>query len=930
MTTKAINETDELEIKVALIADEYSARIARGESPDVDALAAHVPGSERTVREVLHTLQMMHRATSPSHLLDSMPTKIGDFEIIDEIGRGGMGVVYLAKQSSSSLKVAIKVLPPSASNDFNKRKRFDIEMHSASILQHPNIVPVIRTGIADGIRYYAMQFIEGTSLELYLRKQRIQSNAIHESDVSQIVKWIRNLALALQHAHNLGVIHRDIKPSNILLDDAGKVWITDFGLARVEMNQSLTATGDIVGTLRYMSPEQALPNNKPIDHRCDIYSLGATLYELLTRKPMIRGNEHADILRQLTLDEPIRIRSIDPSLSRELETIVMKATAKERDHRYETATALADDLERFLQHRPILARRASFASVAVKLARKNRFATLLLAVIPLIVMTALIINNIQIAHQKDRAEAALVIAEKNERQANEETLKATAISRLLQSLVSSANPDQSKGNDYTVRQLLDDVSDDLFVDLADQADVEASLRTTIGNAYRRLGAPEKASPHLERALHLNKEGGWQKKSESLENLAWNMSALGKYTDAVSLASDAAKLFEGTTNHNEAYIRTLWCLQHAMIYAKQLKESDDVALKAIAIAQSLIVMPPETANIYHEYAKSRQMQGQLDEAIQLASKAVDMHQRLRGNSHPETGWGYDALGRAYQAAGDLDNAEAAFQSALSIFKTNYSDDHKSIRMTQELLDQIHVQSGKTIEIEKLAQRRTDQVIDKVFSDAADNGSLIEHLLKHDQFDAAAHLIFAMESSIRDTQKARKAIDVLEQCRPRLMTIDSNQETVQRIDQSINHLFSIAIDECPDDAGTKNDLAWELVVYPRSTSTQFEQSIELAKQATKASPEFGTFWNTLGVAFYRNNQFAEAKLAIEKARTFADSDEYDIIFLAMIESQLGNDAQALEHYIDATKRFKQRSNPTTELVGFFEEAKLLLDKASHPSP
>ena len=178
-------------------------------------------------------------------------------------------------------------------------------------------------------------------------------------------------AEALDHAHRQGIIHRDIKPANLLVDVRGNLWITDFGLARFVNEAGLTITGDLLGTLRYMSPEQALATRLVLDHRTDIYSLGATLYELLTLRPVVDGRDRQEVLRRIAQDEPVPPRRIDPAIPRDLETILLKALAREPEERYATAQDLADDLRRFLEHRPIAARRPSVMERAAKWLRRH-------------------------------------------------------------------------------------------------------------------------------------------------------------------------------------------------------------------------------------------------------------------------------------------------------------------------------------------------------------------------------------------------------------------------------------------------------------------------------------------------------------------------------------------------------------------------------
>lgn len=284
--------SDEHATELAAIVDEYSSRVAAGEPVSIEEYTKRLPGSETVVKEILQSLGLVQTIRTSLTHHDVSPQRIGDYEVIEELGRGGMGIVYRARQMSLDRIVALKILPLAASLDKRCLERFRIETHSASILQHPNIVAIYGTGCEQGVHYYAMQYIHGQPLHSY----KDFSDLL---DIRFVVGLAKSVANALQHAHELGVVHRDIKPSNILLDDAGKIWVTDFGLAQMDDSATLTLSGDIVGTLRYMSPEQATGGTTPVDHRTDIYSLGATLYELLMQKPLVSGNGRLEILKNV-------------------------------------------------------------------------------------------------------------------------------------------------------------------------------------------------------------------------------------------------------------------------------------------------------------------------------------------------------------------------------------------------------------------------------------------------------------------------------------------------------------------------------------------------------------------------------------------------------------------------------------------------------
>ena len=327
---------------------------------------------------------------------------IGDFQILHEIGRGGMGVVYEAIQLSLGRRIALKVLPFASALDAKHLQRFKNEAHAAAQLHHTNIVPVYAVGCERGVHFYAMQLINGRSLASLIQELR-GDDAGHASPLSAISTVVQQrsvtvsntdlripskegpvresyqaaariaaqVADALDYAHEAGVIHRDIKPANLLLDTRGSVWVTDFGLAHIVADVSITQTGDLVGTLRYMSPEQAAGHRVPSDHRTDIYSLGATLYELLTLRPIFPGQDRPKLLHQIVHEEPLLLQQIDRRIPLDLETIVLKAIVKNPAERYNTAGEMAADLRRFLEERPILARRPTLIDQTRKWIRRH-------------------------------------------------------------------------------------------------------------------------------------------------------------------------------------------------------------------------------------------------------------------------------------------------------------------------------------------------------------------------------------------------------------------------------------------------------------------------------------------------------------------------------------------------------------------------------
>jgi serine/threonine protein kinase len=420
--------------RVASVLAAYLAELEAGRRPSREKWLEEHPEIAGKLGDWFDIVEFVHSAAEsgysnrshrPSE--DSLPpeTVLGEYRLVREIARGGMAVVYEAEQVSLGRRVALKVLSGTAALDPIKLQRFRVETQAVAQLNHPHIVPIFAVGSERGNHFYAMQYIEGPTLAALIRQQREAGPSpfgrVHElphpsagrpapanqsSDprtrvVNGAAERLRELspsnltpsgtgsvrgrrafraiaklaiqaAEALAHAHSMGILHRDIKPSNLLVDSGGNLWVTDFGLARFQDEPGLTRTGDVLGTLRYMAPELVLGHRIVHDPRSDNYSLGATLYELLTLKPVFDGRDRQELLRQIAQEEPVAPGKIDKAVPRDLETIVLKAMDKDPDRRYANAQQLADDLGRFLEDRPVLARRPTSAERAAKWARRHR------------------------------------------------------------------------------------------------------------------------------------------------------------------------------------------------------------------------------------------------------------------------------------------------------------------------------------------------------------------------------------------------------------------------------------------------------------------------------------------------------------------------------------------------------------------------------
>ncbi len=421
------------------VVEELNDRFHRGEQPAIEPYLEQYPQLADPLRQAYEVLATLHLPGQPEPQIVPPSVaalgQLGDFRLLSQIARGGMGIVYEAEQISLGRRVALKTLPMAALLDPRQLQRFQNEARAAAMLDHPHIVGVFSVGCERGVYYYAMQYIDGRTLAeviaefrqqeeieasladrpapersaatRYVPKRSPQSGSPEStcsirasaspavsdsaaeapSDDGKIspmpataapaaLKTLTNsegstgrrfcqsvaklgiqAAQALEHAHQMGIVHRDIKPSNLMVNAAGHLWVTDFGLAQIESAAELTVTGDLLGTLRYMSPEQTQGDRRMMGHRSDIYSLGATLYELLTLRPVVQERQRAQIFREVLESEPKPLRYWNRSIPRDLETIVLKCLRKQPADRYATARELADDLQRFLDDQPITARR---------------------------------------------------------------------------------------------------------------------------------------------------------------------------------------------------------------------------------------------------------------------------------------------------------------------------------------------------------------------------------------------------------------------------------------------------------------------------------------------------------------------------------------------------------------------------------------------
>jgi serine/threonine protein kinase len=376
----------------------------QGRPRDLEEFCREHSRLEPELRRRLESFLFVVRGLGPAnakraaHSAPSPGTVLGDFRLLSEIGRGGMGVVFEAEQLSLERRVAIKVLPTQLTSHSQAVQRFQREALAASRLHHPGIVSVYSLGQEGELYFFSMELIEGTSLDRLLEKAGDEP-----LQIELVCSLVAAVADALDHAHQQGVIHRDVKPSNILLTREGDSKLTDFGIARVADYPAVTRTGDFSGTPHYASPEQAAPGHNPIDARTDVYSLGVTLYEILTGQRPFLGDSSREILARIASREATPPRQLNPSIPRDLETICLMAMEKSPERRYPSAAEFALDLRRFLKFQPIQARPVGRTTRVLRWTRRHpaRATALLLGLT--VVLTAPTILQLKLREQRVRA-----------------------------------------------------------------------------------------------------------------------------------------------------------------------------------------------------------------------------------------------------------------------------------------------------------------------------------------------------------------------------------------------------------------------------------------------------------------------------------------------------------------------------------------------
>jgi serine/threonine protein kinase len=678
---------------------------------------------------------------------------LGDFRIIREIGRGGMGVVYEAEQISLRRPVALKVLPFAGMIDPRHLQRFQNEAQAAACLHHSNIAPVYFVGSERGVHFYAMQLIEGQTLAAIIRHlsrppnptatpvaaSGLRAGSAQEpstepqatgdgqrtspytpnplmplppaTTAAQAVsttmtvrgrEYFRTVARlgaqaaeALDYAHQMGVVHRDIKPANVILDIRGTLWIMDFGLAQFKRGEiGLTMTGDIIGTLRYMSPEQALAKRVPIDHRTDIYSLGATLYELLALRPAIVGDDRQELLRQIAFEEPPPPRRVNKAVPAELETIVLKAMEKNPFERYATAKELADDLDRFLKDEPIRAKRPTLVQRVGKWSRRHQPVVTTAALALLVAVVGLAVAVFLLWQERDRTREA------NRRLKDNLRLSLKALDEIhvqVTSIRLHHDPERKQEDLELLKRTLV-----FYEQFAEQNSDDPEVRHETAKAYRKvadirrlLGEKSAAEEAYRRSIALLEELAEKNPAEPAyaADLGWSLIELGllwmeagRYPDSEQSYRRARSLFQQLADEYPDEPQYRWGLAQShndlgqifQLFTGRLEEAEEEERQARRLREKLAADDPDNATYQSALADSLCILG---DCLRHTGRPLEAQQELRHaltirealvNRWPKVPLyvdrlvsTYKSLGKALYERDQFREAEQAYRKAIDI-------------------------------------------------------------------------------------------------------------------------------------------------------------------------------------------------------------------------------------------------------------------------
>ena len=637
------------------------------------------------------------------------------YKLLEELGSGGMGVVYKAEQIKPVKRsIALKIIKLGMDTK-QVVARFETERQALAIMDHPNIAKVYDGGATEtGRPYFVMELVRGVPITEYCDK--------HKLTTKERLELFINVCQAVQHAHQKGIIHRDLKPSNVLVvvhEDVPVPKIIDFGIAkatehRLTERTLFTEQGQLIGTPEYMSPEQAEMTGLDVDTRTDIYSLGVMLYELLVgvlpfEPETLRKAGFGEIQRLIRETDPPKAstrlsglgetqtsiaerRKTDPiSLHRELkgdlDWITMKTMAKDRTHRYASASELAADIERFLKHEPVVASPPRTLYKIRKYIRRHKVG-----------MTAAFLVIIAVFIGITGATIGLLRAKKAEKRAVEEAETAQQVSDFLVELFKVSDPGEARGNSITAREILDKGAGKIDKELDAQPRIQSRLMETMGRVYRNLGLYAQAAPILEKSLSLKRRVYGEEHLEvatSLHTLAVLYDTQGKYQEAESLFRQSLAIKEKIFGQDHLEVaRSLNSIAVVNWNQGKYAEAEPLFQRSLAIKEKALGPDdPEVGNTITNLGALYHQQNKFEEAEPLFKRALFISEKALGLDHPDVAASLNNLGSLYEDMGKREEAEPLYERSLAIWEKALGPEHSDVGIVLHNLANLYRDQGK---------------------------------------------------------------------------------------------------------------------------------------------------------------------------------------------------------------------------------------------
>jgi len=833
-------------------------------------------------------------------------TQIGPYKLMEQIGEGGMGVVYVAEQSHPvHRKVALKVIKPGMDSK-QVIARFEAERQALAMMDHPNIAKIFDGGVTESGRpYFVMELVRGIPITEYCDGERLS--------IRERLELFVHVCRALQHAHQKGIIHRDLKPSNILVtlhDGVPVPKVIDFGVAKAT-GQSLTektvytAFTQLVGTPLYMSPEQVELSGLDIDTRSDIYSLGVLLYELLTgttpfdseslsraafdeMRRIIREDEPpTPSMRLSTLGATLTTtsvkRSSDPrrlnrSVRGELDWIAMKALEKDRKRRYETANDFASDVMRYLTDRPVEACPPSARYRFRKFARRNKAALTTAA----LVVAALLVGAVVSTWQAIRATRAVTLASKREREAQSAAAESKAVAAeskavftfLVHDMLGASAPDQALGRDVKVAEVLAKAEKKIDTAFPKQPLVEAGVRYALGATRHALGQYDLALRHVARSYELRRDLLGPEHPETLASmdiLATTLTSQGKDDEARKVNEQALEIRRRIMGpEHPDTLRSMRQLALVLAGRGKLDEGRKLCEQTLEIRRRILGPEhPDTLISMSDMALRFWLrQGKLDEARKLQEQTLEIMRRVLGPAHPDTINEMYALASVLTAQGNLDEARKLHEQSLEIRRRVLGPEHPDTLWSMQNLANVLREQGKLDEARKLDEQTLEIRRRTLGPDHPDTVKSMRQvaysLYKQGKMDEARKL-YEQTLEIRRRTLGPEHPDTLASMRQvadMLNKLDKLDEVIALYKQTLEVVQPTAANKNMI-AGVSIDFAEFLATLPDAAPRDFPRAIELAQKAVALVPENATYWDKLGMVYYRAGDRKGSIAAREKA-------------------------------------------------------------------